>query len=194
MNHRSNSNLWLLALIVVSGVCLGNAQVPFPGKCPEVKLLETFDAEAYMGIWYEYSAYPNTFELGQECVYANYSIVDSSTVSVVNGGISGFSGQPTNASATAKVLGPGQLAVAFYEGQSLEKANYLVLGTDYKSYAVVYSCTSVTSFANIKFVWILTREREPSSEIIDVAKQILVDNKVSQEYLSTTVQQNCPQL
>jgi len=43
-----------------------------------------------MGIWYEYSAYPNTFELGQECVYANYSIVDSSTVSVVNGGISGL--------------------------------------------------------------------------------------------------------
>jgi len=27
------------------------------------------------------------------------------------------SGQPTNASATAKVLGPGQLAVAFYEGR-----------------------------------------------------------------------------
>jgi len=93
----------------------------------------------------------------------------------------------------------------------------LVLGTDYKSYAVVYSCTSVTSFANIsklmrkslnlvtqliliiyfsfpEFVWILTREREPSSETIDVAKQILVDNKVSQEYLSSTVQQNCPQL
>jgi len=36
----------MLALMVVSGVCLGNAQVPFPGKCPEVKLLESFDAEA----------------------------------------------------------------------------------------------------------------------------------------------------
>jgi len=49
-------------------------------------------------------------------------------------------------------------------------------------------------FSFPEFVWILTREREPSSETIDVAKQILVDNKVSQEYLSATVQQNCPQL
>ncbi|XP_016955064.1 apolipoprotein D [Drosophila biarmipes] len=194
MNHRSNSHLWLLVSIVLSGVCLGNAQVPFPGKCPDVQLLDSFDAEAYMGIWYEYSAYPNTFELGQECVYANYSIVDSSTVSVVNGGISGVTGQATNATAIAKVLGPGQLAVAFYEGQSLTNANYLVLGTDYESYAVVYSCTSITQWANIKFAWILTRERQPSAETIDVAKKILDDNKVSQEYLSKTVQQNCPQL
>jgi len=32
--------------------------------------------------------------------------------------------------------------------EPLTKANYLVLGTDYESYAVVYSCTSVTPLAN----------------------------------------------
>ncbi|XP_044251024.1 apolipoprotein D isoform X1 [Drosophila takahashii] len=195
MNHHgSSSHLWLLISMVVSGVCLGNAQVPFPGKCPEVKLLDAFDAEAYMGVWYEYAAYPFAFEIGKKCIYANYSIIDNSTISVVNAAINRFTGQPSNVTGKAKVLGPGQLAVAFFPGQPLTKANYLVLGTDYESYAVVYSCTSVTPWANLKIVWILTRQREPSAETIAKAKNILDDNELSQAFLSQTVQKKCPQL
>ncbi|XP_070075331.1 apolipoprotein D isoform X2 [Drosophila takahashii] len=193
MNHHG-SHLWLLISMVVSGVCLGNAQVPFPGKCPEVKLLDAFDAEAYMGVWYEYAAYPFAFEIGKKCIYANYSIIDNSTISVVNAAINRFTGQPSNVTGKAKVLGPGQLAVAFFPGQPLTKANYLVLGTDYESYAVVYSCTSVTPWANLKIVWILTRQREPSAETIAKAKNILDDNELSQAFLSQTVQKKCPQL
>jgi len=40
-----------------------------------------------MGIWYEYSAYPFAFEIGKKCIYANYSLIDNSTVSVVNAAI-----------------------------------------------------------------------------------------------------------
>ncbi|XP_037709066.1 apolipoprotein D-like [Drosophila subpulchrella] len=193
-HHRSSSHLWLLILTVVSGVYQGKAQVPFPGKCPDVKLLDSFDAEAYMGIWYEYSAYPFAFEIGKKCIYANYSLIDNSTVSVVNAAINRFTGQASNVTGKAKVLGPGQLAVAFFPGQPLTKANYIVLGTDYESYAVVYSCTAVTPLANFKIVWILTRQREPSAETIDAAKKILTDNDISQAFLSNTIQKKCPQL
>nr|NP_001285560.1 neural lazarillo, isoform C [Drosophila melanogaster]NP_787960.1 neural lazarillo, isoform A [Drosophila melanogaster]ACL91655.1 NLaz-PA [synthetic construct]AAF51378.2 neural lazarillo, isoform A [Drosophila melanogaster]AAL89923.1 RE67583p [Drosophila melanogaster]AHN54075.1 neural lazarillo, isoform C [Drosophila melanogaster] len=194
MNHHSSSHLLLLISVVFGAVWVAHAQVPFPGKCPDVKLLDTFDAEAYMGVWYEYAAYPFAFEIGKKCIYANYSLIDNSTVSVVNAAINRFTGQPSNVTGQAKVLGPGQLAVAFYPTQPLTKANYLVLGTDYESYAVVYSCTSVTPLANFKIVWILTRQREPSAEAVDAARKILEDNDVSQAFLIDTVQKNCPRL
>ncbi|XP_017107990.1 apolipoprotein D [Drosophila bipectinata] len=196
MNHQSrfNSNLWLLVLVAFNGVWLGEAQVPFPGKCPDVKVMDTFDLEAYMGVWYEYSKYPFAFEIGKKCIYANYGIVDNSTVSVVNAAINRFTGSPSNVTGTAKVIAPAQLAVAFYPNQQLTRANYLVLGTDYESYSVVYSCSSVTTLANFKVVWILTRQRQPSTETIEAAKKILDDNSISQAFLIDTIQTKCPQL
>uniref|UniRef100_A0A6P4E6X3 Apolipoprotein D n=1 Tax=Drosophila rhopaloa TaxID=1041015 RepID=A0A6P4E6X3_DRORH len=148
----------------------------------------------YLGVWYEYSKYPFAFEIGKKCIYANYGLIDNSTVSVVNAAINRFTGLPSNVTGKAKLIAPGQLAVAFYPGQSLTKANYLVLGTDYESYAVVYSCTSLTPLANFKVVWILTRQREPSVETIEAAKKILDENKISQAFLIDTLQKNCPQL
>ncbi|XP_017130105.1 apolipoprotein D-like [Drosophila elegans] len=189
MIHRSS--LWLLILLVVNGVWLGSAQVPFPGKCPDVKVVDPFDVEEYLGVWYEYAKYPFSFEIGRKCISATYGLLDESTVSVLNAGISQLTGQPSNITGTAKLLGPGQLAVEFFPGQPQTEPNYLVLGTDYESYAVVYSCTSVTPFANLKLVWILTRERVPSTETIDKAEKILVDNNISQAPLVQTAQKNC---
>ncbi|KAH8240627.1 hypothetical protein KR026_002186, partial [Drosophila bipectinata] len=209
-----SSNLWLLVLVAFNGVWLGEAQVPFPGKCPDVKVMDTFDLEAYLGVWYEYSKYPFAFEIGKKCIYANYGIVDNSTVSVVNGAINRFTGSPSNVTGTAKVIAPAQLAVAFYPNrrfsknvfallvfnflppvlEQLTRANYLVLGTDYESYSVVYSCSSVTTLANFKVVWILTRQRQPSTETIEAAKKILDDNSISQAFLIDTIQTKCPQL
>lgn len=50
-------------------------------------LLLLFRILQYMGVWYEYAAYPFAFEIGKKCIYANYSLIDNSTVSVVNAAI-----------------------------------------------------------------------------------------------------------
>ncbi|EDW39696.1 GL14838 [Drosophila persimilis] len=195
IHHRSGWNfLLLVGLLAGNGVWLVHSQVPFPGQCPEVKIMDTFDVDSYLGIWYEHSKYPFAFEIGKKCIYADYEIIDNATLSVVNGGINRITGNPSNISGTAKVIGPARLAVAFFPGQQTSKPNYLVLGTDYESYSVVYSCTSVTSLANIKLVWILTREREPSAETIASAKKILEENKINQSFLIDTIQSNCPKL
>ncbi|XP_034100640.1 apolipoprotein D isoform X1 [Drosophila albomicans] len=192
MQHQSlSTSIGLLMFVAFSTVF---AQVPFPGQCPEVKIMDTFDLDAYMGIWYEHSKYPFAFEIGKKCIYASYENVDNSTVSVVNAAINRFTGNPTNVTGTAKVLAPAQLAVTFSKNQVANKANYLVLGTDYESYAVVYSCTALTPLAHLKLVWILTREREPTTATINDAHKILDDNKISQTVLINTLQKNCPQL
>ncbi|SPP79950.1 apolipoprotein D isoform X2 [Drosophila guanche] len=195
IQQRSGLHLLLLiGLLAGNEVLLAHAQVPFPGKCPEVKVMEDFDVEAYLGIWYEYSKYPFAFEIGKKCIYANYSIINNETLSVVNGGINRLTGNPSSISGTAKVLGPARLAVAFFPGQQTTKPNYMVLGTDYESFSVVYSCTNVISLANIKFAWILTREREPTAATIAAAKEILADNKISESFFIDTQQSNCPKL
>ncbi|XP_051859333.1 apolipoprotein D isoform X2 [Drosophila albomicans] len=111
MQHQSlSTSIGLLMFVAFSTVF---AQVPFPGQCPEVKIMDTFDLDAYMGIWYEHSKYPFAFEIGKKCIYASYENVDNSTVSVVNAAINRFTGNPTNVTGTAKVLAPAQLAVTF---------------------------------------------------------------------------------
>ncbi|XP_032592353.1 apolipoprotein D [Drosophila grimshawi] len=193
MRQPISASIGLLTFVAINGILVA-AQVPFPGKCPEVKIMDTFDLEAYMGIWYEYSRYPFAFEIGKKCNYANYTIVDNSTVSVVNAAINQLFGNPTNVTGTAKVIAPAQLAVTFSQNQKAEKPNYLVLGTDYDSYAVVYSCTSFLSLAHLKIVWILTRQRIPTEQALQTAQKILDDNNISKALLLETQQENCPQL
>ncbi|XP_002064926.3 apolipoprotein D [Drosophila willistoni] len=193
MNHHYQLVYKVIFLIWLCGNC--KAQLPFPGQCPEVKIMDTFDLNAYLGIWYEYSKYPFVFEIGKKCIYANYGIIDNSTVSVVNAAINRFTGNPSNVTGTAKVIAPAQLAVTFSANQQATKPNYLVLGTDYTSYAVVYSCSSATPLANLRIVWILTRQPQPKQDAIDAAFKILDDNKLSRSLLIDTIQNdNCPQL
>ncbi|KAL7741680.1 hypothetical protein ACLKA6_000301 [Drosophila palustris] len=187
MSKTISFSICLLTFVALNGVL---AQVPYCGRCPRVKVMDTFDLDAYMGIWYEYSKYPVTFELGQKCTTAQYENIDNSTVSVVNSAISRLTGRPSNITGTAKVIAPAELAVSFFE-EEVNKTNYQVLGTDYDSYAVVYSCSSLTPLAHLKFVWILTREREPMNETIAIAHQILNNNWISQSPLVNTRQKGC---
>ncbi|XP_030384474.1 apolipoprotein D [Scaptodrosophila lebanonensis] len=179
---------WLLVFVAPTAL----AQVPFPGQCPEVKVMDTFDLEAYLGIWYENAKYPFAFDIGKKCIYANYTLIDGSTVGVVNAAINRFTGQPSSVTGTAKVIAPAQLAVTFSKNQVANRPNYLVLGTDYESYAVVYSCTNLPPLAHLKIVWILTRERKPSPDTVATAKEVLDNNQISRKFLIDTLQKGCP--
>ncbi|XP_015186402.1 PREDICTED: uncharacterized protein LOC107071706 [Polistes dominula] len=183
--------LSLSIILVLVGMAL--AQIPALGSCPDVQILTDFDVGKYMGVWYEIEKYFTVFELGGKCVEANYTAKDNTTVNVINRQISAITGVAMSIEGYARFQGlpnESKLIVTFPSVPFAGDAPYWVLGTDYKNYAVVWSCRNYGIF-NAKIVWILARERSPSVAIMKDAYQVLDRNKISRAYFIRTDQRNC---
>ena len=127
------------------------------GTCPEVTYeLESFEAEKYMGRWYEVARSSSIpFEHG-ECSEANYEILDTGVIrventEVINGVRNGIIGtaNPTSNPFQFKIDFGGIMAKFF-------KGDYRVVNTDYTGFAIVYSCSDLY-FVRSEWVWILSR-------------------------------------
>lgn len=68
---------------------------------------------------------------------------------------------------------------------------YWILGTDYQNYAVVWSCSEWAGFASTRMVWILTRDKFPSKEVVTVAYDLLDFNGISKSFLMKTDHEGC---
>nr|XP_036220881.1 apolipoprotein D-like [Bactrocera oleae] len=158
-----------LSLIVLVSAKMVVSQVVRGGLCPsDIQTVQDFDAEAYLGRWYEYSKYPFIFEAGGRCIQAEYGALTNDSVTVQN----------------------TQISILIFAALAGD-ADYWVLGTDYKNYAVVYSCSNLL-VAHSVVVWILTREAEPSEDIIKEAENILTSQSISLRPLILTDQTGCP--
>lgn len=183
----------MLASACLVGV---RGQVPFTGSCPQQDVVQNFDVSRYTGVWYENRKYFAIFQLGGACVSATYSLEpNSAVVKVVNSQtVAGFQ---NNITGTATVTEPskneGKLTVAFF-GEQDEDSNYWVLDTDYTTYTVVWSCQNrFFDTFNTQFLWILTRERFPSTATIDKALGIIRARGLNESRLTVTTQrEDCP--
>jgi len=185
------------------------AQLQSPGKCPTVKVLEHFDAEKYLGRWYEFSNYDNNFSnaaIGAKCDIAEYSDGTEEgkpfTISVLNRAVREDKGYFDYRAKASAVLGepgnpqkPGKLIVNFYDPPSKRistTTNYNILDTDYDSFTTVYLCRQVKANTKSEFLWILTREQFPEQSVIDKAKAVIRHNKIDVTRLKKTEQIGCP--
>ncbi|KAK2712400.1 hypothetical protein QYM36_011173 [Artemia franciscana] len=108
--------------------------------CPDVITKPDFDLTMYVGDWYEIQRTDDAFQSDAKCVRARYAALEEpGTFSVLNSGVTGNGtyisiigvGIQTNASE------PASLTVTL---PGLPPGSYLVLDTDYTSFATVYSC------------------------------------------------------
>lgn len=138
---------------VVTGVALALALVSCKSPTPPkgVKPITGFDAERYLGKWYEIARLENRFERGLEQVTATYGKRSDGGISVLNRGYDPakkqwkasegkayFTGTPDTAALKVSFFGP------FYGGY-----NVIALDDHYQ-YALV-------SGPNRDYLWILSR-------------------------------------
>jgi len=175
--------------------------------CKDVPLMKGFEAEKYLGRWYQYSAYIQYFNLFDICTNADYS--DASTdnqfiVGVSNNGVNKFSGEKHSVKGQAVLAHPddeskpAELIVNFDSNPvKFNETNYSVAKTDYEHYSIVYTCKDddkeEDGSAKIKFLWVLTRERNIAADVAEKIYKDIEDAGFDTKPLLKTKQTGCPE-
>lgn len=116
--------------------------------------VQNFDAQRYLGKWYEIARLDNRFERGLENITAEYSLRPDGHIKVVNRGLSIQTQQWKQSEGVAKFVGSrtvGQLKVSFF-GPFYGGYNVVELDPDYQYALVVGNDRS--------YLWILSRTSE----------------------------------
>ncbi|XP_050088549.1 apolipoprotein D-like [Anopheles aquasalis] len=190
------NTIQLIASVVVLGlVQLASGQLVSPGICQDHPVHVNFDVERYLGLWYEIRRYEQAFQIGGECVTAEYSVNADGSVRVFN------SMRPRDSPTGTRQSDTGRAVIAFPDESPLEAklnvtfdatavdvtANYWVLGTDYENYAVVWGCFGVGTTLRAESAWILSRTPQLSAASL-AQVQPFVNQFLEEESLRTTIQ------
>ncbi len=117
-----------------------------------VKPVNNFKIEKYLGKWYEIARLDHSFERGLTHVTADYSLRDNGGVRVVNRGYSAKAGLWKEAEGKAyfvKGSNQGYLKVSFF---GPFYGSYIVFGLDHENYQYSLVCGP-----NKSYLWILAR-------------------------------------
>jgi len=127
-----------------------------------VDVVENFEADRYLGTWYEIARLDHRFERGLSNVTATYSLRDDGGLLVVNRGFSAADDQWDEAVGKAYFTvepGIGRLKVSFF-GPFYGGYNIIELDQDNYQYSMVTG-------PNRSYLWILARSPDLDRDIID---------------------------
>ncbi|HEY6527087.1 MAG TPA: lipocalin family protein [Cellvibrionaceae bacterium] len=150
--------VWLVFLTILLSACLGTPD--------NVKPVNAFDVNRYVGKWYEIARLDNRFERGLEKITADYALKPDGGVSVVNRGYSSQEGKWKEAEGKAYFVDKkdeGYLKVSFF-GPFYSSYVVFELEKDRYEYAFI-------SGSDKSYLWLLSRTPHPSQEVIDKFKQ-----------------------
>jgi apolipoprotein D and lipocalin family protein len=144
----------LIMAVLISFGLFSCAQLPKGAQA-----INNFDAEKYLGQWYEIARFDFRFERDLNNTTANYSLNEDGTVKVINRGYNYVKKEWSEAEGKAKFVGEktvASLKVSFF-GPFYAPYNVIALDNDYK-YALVVG-------KNLDYLWILAREKTIPEEI-----------------------------
>lgn len=137
--------------------CLLAACVGIPGQ---LKPVQNFDAQAYLGTWYEIARLDNRFEAGLEQVSAEYSRREDGGLRVLNRGYDPALGVWKSAEGKAYFVEDphqGRLKVSFF-------------GPFYGAYNIIaldrQAGYSLVCGADYDYLWILARSKHLPDEVL----------------------------
>lgn len=145
----------LLAITLLLAACGG-------GKPGDITPVQPFDADRYLGKWYEIARFEHRFEKGLSQVTAEYSLRDDGGIRVVNRGYSAKKNEWKESDAKAY----------FVDGRDKAFLKVSFWGPFYSSYIVIaldeenYQYALVTG-ENKDYLWILARQPDLDPAIYD---------------------------
>ena len=124
------------------------------GNYAPLETVDKVDVQRYLGKWYEIANLPNSFQKGCNCTTAEYSLIDSETIRVVNKcNKDSVNGEPNEAKGKAFVVensGNAKFRVQFFWPF---RGNYWIIELDKENYSY-----AVIGEPSRKYLWILARE------------------------------------
>ncbi|XP_064418135.1 apolipoprotein D [Latimeria chalumnae] len=185
--------MMLVLLLAFVSFTTIEGQIYHLGKCPDPPVQQDFQIKQYLGKWYEIEKIPYSFEKGN-CAQMNYTQSRDGRIKVINQEVL-FDGTVTTFEGNIIEMEPREPAKFglsyFFFMPYMPK---WVISTDYISYSLEYSCTSIFNLFYIEFVWILSRSKELPDETVDLLKNILVSNNIEVDTMTITKQRDCPDL
>ncbi|XP_063222830.1 apolipoprotein D-like isoform X2 [Bacillus rossius redtenbacheri] len=186
---------WSLALLATACLCGVDAQIPGIWRCPDYAPQQNFEMNKFAGRWYEVERTFALSEAGSRCASTNYTVVDDGRIVVANEQVNRVTNVKRVLEGEVKYAtraGEAKLTVTYPNVLNLipYETTYSVLGTDYDSYAVVWSCFNA-GIANMQNVWIMTRERVPAANVLQSAYGVLDRLKIAHNYFVKTIQDDC---
>jgi apolipoprotein D and lipocalin family protein len=131
-------------------------------RVPEgVTVVEGFEADRYLGTWYEIARLDHRFERGLTSVSATYSARPDGGLDVVNEGYN------EKKHAWERVTGKAY----FVEGRGTGRLKVSFFGPFYGAYNIIMLDKSGYRYSlvcgpNRSYLWVLTREREPDAATV----------------------------
>lgn len=126
-----------------------------------LSVVESFDSDRYLGVWYEAVRYPHRFEKGLSSVSATYSSNDDGTIKVINRGYDDSKQTWKDIEGVARFKGAddrGWLKVSFFR-------------PFYASYKIVYLdeqySKAIVTGPSYGYLWILVRNPDLSRSELD---------------------------
>jgi len=152
--QRAASAALIVLAAALTGACTG---------LPEgVEPVSGFDADRYLGKWYEIARLDHSFERGLSRVTAEYSLRDDGGISVINRGYEAGNGEWEQAEGKAffvRSRDEGYLKVSFF---GPFYGAYVVFGLDQDEYRY-----SFVSGPDRSYLWLLARTPTVKKQVMD---------------------------
>ena len=132
------------------------------GQIPDgVQAVGGFDAERYLGRWYEIARLDHRFERGLDSISATYTARADGGIDVLNRGYDRAAGEWREARGRARFVGPRDVAmleVSFF-GPFYGGYNVVALDPDYQ--------LSLVAGPTREYLWILARQPDPPRDAVE---------------------------
>ncbi|CAC5380831.1 APOD [Mytilus coruscus] len=152
-----NHNVLLIFTLI--GISIG--QVTQPGRCPNIPTIQNFNLYQFLGPWFGVEQFPEFKQIDLVCPVTVFNLNINYTIRIEQRDYNTLDEQYQQMYGTATVLNPrdpGKWQVR--DSQQQYPYPYWVVDTDYRRFAVTWTCIDLFNGSHLQYLFVLSRSRQ----------------------------------